>query len=178
MLTKTETVIQFKLENVYGLFISVWTSEIWGKQIAMTILLYTYHYILIFVFSIGCSKYMSCHDINLSRRRGGCLMYSVYINTYGRTYMTFILCLSSHDSDGLDKFLYVICRGWVKKWKMNHGPELLKVTQKLSILYLLGKHYWSHFQDVLSIFKGFAFDSDTFFTFSQNGWSRNTMVIS
>ena len=38
-------------------------------------------------------------DIKASRR-----VSDVYINTYGRTYMTFILCLSSHDSDGLDKF--------------------------------------------------------------------------
>ena len=40
--------------------------------------------------------------------------------------------------------------------------ELLKVTQKVSFLYLLGKHYWGHSQHILSIFKSYTFESDTF----------------
>ena len=37
------------------------------------------------------------------------------------------------------------------------------MTQKVSFLYLLGKHYWGHSQHILSIFKSYTFESDTFF---------------
>ena len=36
------------------------------------------------------------------------------------------------------------------------------MTQKVSFLYLLGKHYWGHSQHILSIFKSYTFESDTF----------------
>jgi hypothetical protein len=36
------------------------------------------------------------------------------------------------------------------------------VTQKVSFLYLVGKHYWGHSQHILSIFKSYTFKSDTF----------------
>ena len=47
------------------------------------------------------------------------------------------------------------------------GLELLKVTQKVSILYLLGKHYCSDSQHILNIFKIYTFESDIFLTFPQ-----------